>query len=84
MNTSDLKIHLAQSILNLDDNALLKKINDLIKDESKKSIANEFESMSIKELHQRVDESNRDNEEGNTKLALELLKKRSNQSISFS
>jgi isopropylmalate/homocitrate/citramalate synthase len=84
MNTSDLKIHLAQSILNLDDNALLKKINDLIKQESKKAMSKEVEPMSLEELYARIEESNKDIQEGRTKSALELLKKYSNQSISFS
>ena len=75
MNLQDRKIVLAQSLLRLNDEQIIESIEKLLKSLRWKSLDNDFKPMSALELNRRIEQSEKDFEEGRFITSDNLLKK---------
>ncbi|GEM_PF-1977527 len=72
MTLDQRKIHLAQSVLQLEDESLLQKVEDLLRN-VRMNI--EFKPITLEELHKRLDCSEKEFEAGEFVSATDLLAK---------
>ncbi len=72
MNIEQRKVQLAQSVLRLKDEQLLKKVEQILREER---INAQFVPMTVEELQSRIELSEQEFDQGEFVLASDLLKK---------